>query len=144
MEWLFANPEAAAAAEASTAQQPGPGDDDQLAAMVADALSAGGKRLGMLEEVGAACWLCFVPGVKHDKFCPAVRPWHLFACLSSSSRRLIDARGGCVSHGVGLFTVWPAGVPSLVRIGARYAGCTVTAAWPAVDVGYLSGMWEAC
>lgn len=61
MEWLFANPEAAAAAEASTAQQQGPGDDEQLAAMVADALSAGGKRLGMLEEVrqvgviGAVC-----------------------------------------------------------------------------------------
>jgi predicted regulator of Ras-like GTPase activity (Roadblock/LC7/MglB family) len=51
MEWLFANPDAAAAAEASTAQQqPGPGDDEQLAAMVADALSAGGRRLGMLEE----------------------------------------------------------------------------------------------
>ncbi|KAI7840919.1 hypothetical protein COHA_005351 [Chlorella ohadii] len=53
MEWLFANPEAAAAAEASTAQQQGPGDDEQLAAMVADALSAGGKRLGMLEEAQA-------------------------------------------------------------------------------------------
>lgn len=51
MEWLFANPDAAAAADTATPQPAGPGEDEQLAAMVADALSAGGKRLGMLEEV---------------------------------------------------------------------------------------------
>lgn len=52
MEWLFANPEAAAAAGgaagASAAQQQQ--DDEQLARMVADALSVDGHKMGMLGE----------------------------------------------------------------------------------------------
>jgi hypothetical protein len=58
MEWLFANPEAAAAdAEAAggaggaaAGASQAAADDEALAAMVADALTVDGHRMGMLRE----------------------------------------------------------------------------------------------